>query len=341
MSRKTALGLVAALLIATPVAAEPITLKLNSPAPPWSYVNKRGAHAVGGSRDRRFRRHAQGADLLWRHARLVRQHLRPRGRPGGRHRLHPARRSRPARFKQQDVAALPFEAENAILASTALWSIYQKGVTTKEFDAVKPLGLWTFPNAAIHSREPIRTLDDFKGQQADRLQRDRRQDRRGARRNADQLPPRRGLYGDPARHHRRRADAVHRHGDVQDPRGDQVSSRRRARQRRRDAVHEPQTLRRRCPPRPRQRSTSIPTCGCRAPSARRPTTQWQKSRNLVKDTVVTLTPAAGSRVEEAARADRDRMGAEACLTAPRCWRRSAPRSQPPRAGSRASLSSRG
>ena len=25
------------------------------------------------------------------------------------------------------------------------------------------LGLWTFPNAAIHSREPIRTLDDFKG----------------------------------------------------------------------------------------------------------------------------------------------------------------------------------
>src|SRR5262249_11786678 len=57
----------------------------------------------------------------------------------------------------------PFEAENAILASTALWKIYEKGVTNKELDAVKPLGLWTFPNAAIHSREPIKTLDDFKG----------------------------------------------------------------------------------------------------------------------------------------------------------------------------------
>ena len=67
------------------------------------------------------------------------------------------------KIKQQDVAALPFEAENAILASTALWKIYEKGLTAKELDAVKPLGLWTFPNAAIHSREPIRTLDDFKG----------------------------------------------------------------------------------------------------------------------------------------------------------------------------------
>ena len=46
---------------------------------------------------------------------------------------------------------------------TALWKIYEKGLTAKELDTVKPLGLWTFPNAAIHSREPIRTLDDFKG----------------------------------------------------------------------------------------------------------------------------------------------------------------------------------
>jgi TRAP-type C4-dicarboxylate transport system substrate-binding protein len=67
------------------------------------------------------------------------------------------------KFKQQDVAALPFEAETSVLSSIALWKIYEAGVTAKEFDAVRPLGLWTFPNAAIHSREPIRTLDDFKG----------------------------------------------------------------------------------------------------------------------------------------------------------------------------------
>jgi TRAP-type C4-dicarboxylate transport system substrate-binding protein len=67
------------------------------------------------------------------------------------------------KIKQQDVAALPFEAENSVLASQALWNIYAKGIATRDWDAVRPLGLWTFPNAAFHSREPIRTLDDFKG----------------------------------------------------------------------------------------------------------------------------------------------------------------------------------
>ena len=67
------------------------------------------------------------------------------------------------KFRRQEVAALPFEAETAILASNALWSLYQKGLTAAEFDAVRPLGFWTFPNAAIHSREPIKTLDDFRG----------------------------------------------------------------------------------------------------------------------------------------------------------------------------------
>src|SRR5262249_57263882 len=37
---KTGIAVGVAIAIATPVAAEPITLKLNSPAPPWSYVNK-------------------------------------------------------------------------------------------------------------------------------------------------------------------------------------------------------------------------------------------------------------------------------------------------------------
>ena len=41
------------------------------------------------------------------------------------------------KFKQQDVAALPFEAETAILSSIALWNIYEQGLTAKEFDAVK------------------------------------------------------------------------------------------------------------------------------------------------------------------------------------------------------------
>jgi TRAP-type C4-dicarboxylate transport system substrate-binding protein len=67
------------------------------------------------------------------------------------------------KFRRQDVAALPFEADTATLASDALWRLEEKDVTAVEFDAVKPLALWTFPNAAIHTREPVKSLDDFRG----------------------------------------------------------------------------------------------------------------------------------------------------------------------------------
>src|SRR5262249_57720363 len=39
----------------------------------------------------------------------------------------------------------------------------EKGGPAKELAAVKPLGLWPSPTAAFPPREPIRTLDDFKG----------------------------------------------------------------------------------------------------------------------------------------------------------------------------------
>lgn len=67
------------------------------------------------------------------------------------------------KFKQEDVAALPFESKTSLAAATALWKIYEKGLTAGEFDAVKPLGIWTFPNSAVNSRTPVKTLDDLKG----------------------------------------------------------------------------------------------------------------------------------------------------------------------------------
>ena len=156
------LGGALALLPAAQLNAEPILLKLNSPAPPWSFVNKEvlgpWAEAVtaasegtlqvqtfyggtlgnfGNTYDRVMDQVVEVGFILFAFA--------------------------SGKFKRQDVAALPFEAETSVLSSVALWNIYEKGITAEEFDAVKPLGLWTFPNAAIHSREPIRTLDDFKG----------------------------------------------------------------------------------------------------------------------------------------------------------------------------------
>jgi len=156
-----AFALVAPAFVA-PASAEQITLKLNSPAPPWSYVNKEvltpWAEAVMADSGGTLKVQTFYGGTLGTFAntydRVLDQvvdigFILAAGAAG--------------KIRQQDVAALPFEAENAILASTALWNIYAKGVTATELDAVKPLGLWTFPNAAFHSREPIRTLDDFKG----------------------------------------------------------------------------------------------------------------------------------------------------------------------------------
>jgi TRAP-type C4-dicarboxylate transport system substrate-binding protein len=67
------------------------------------------------------------------------------------------------RFRQQGVAGLPFEAPSALAASAAMWNLYEQGVTAAEFDAVKPLAVWVFPNAVIHSKDPVRSLADMKG----------------------------------------------------------------------------------------------------------------------------------------------------------------------------------
>jgi TRAP-type C4-dicarboxylate transport system substrate-binding protein len=162
MLKRSILGAAVAVLAAAPLAAEPITLKLNSPAPPWSYVNREvltpWAEAVTADSDGTLKVQAFYGGTLGTFANTYDRVVDQVVDIGFILTAFAA-----GKIRQQDVAALPFEAETAILASTALWRLYEKGVTNKELDAVKPLGLWTFPNAAIHSREPIRTLDDFKG----------------------------------------------------------------------------------------------------------------------------------------------------------------------------------
>src|SRR5262245_60869125 len=142
--------------------AEPITLKLNSPAPPWSYVNKEvltpWAEAVTADSGGTLKIQTFYGGTLGTFANTYDRVIDQVVDIGFILTAFAA-----GKIRQQDVAALPFEAENATLASTALWKVYEKGVTRKELDAVKPLALWTFPNAAIHTREPVKTLADFKG----------------------------------------------------------------------------------------------------------------------------------------------------------------------------------
>jgi TRAP-type C4-dicarboxylate transport system substrate-binding protein len=150
-------------MMAMPAAAQqPVTLKFNSPAPPRSFLHDGAftpwANAVskdsggtlkvemffGGTLGNfavTYDRVVDGvADIGFILTALA----------GG-------------KFKQQDVASLPFESKSSLAASNALWRLYETGITAGEFDAVRPLGIWTFPNSALNSKTPVKSLDDLKG----------------------------------------------------------------------------------------------------------------------------------------------------------------------------------
>ncbi len=67
------------------------------------------------------------------------------------------------KFKLHDVASLPFETEDGIPGSVALWNLYAKGITAAEYADVRPVFLFVLANGSIFSRTPIKTLEDMKG----------------------------------------------------------------------------------------------------------------------------------------------------------------------------------
>jgi TRAP-type C4-dicarboxylate transport system substrate-binding protein len=155
-------ALAAAMLCSTAAAAEPIVLKLTSPAPPSSYLHPDAftpwAAAVTQASGGALKVETYYGGTLGNFAVTYDRVVDGVADVGFILTSFAA-----GKFKQQDVAALPFEAKSAAAASTALWDLYEKGITAGEFDAVRPLAIWTFPNSALHSKTPIKTLADLKG----------------------------------------------------------------------------------------------------------------------------------------------------------------------------------
>ena len=162
MLKKSLLGFVFAAALTTPLAAQTITLKLNSPAPPRSYLHagvfEPWAKAVekdsGGTLKIQLFYGGTLGNFGVTYDRVV-DGVADIGfiltaMAGG-------------KLKLQDVAALPFETKDSIESAVALWQVFAKGVTAKEFDQVKPLAIWTFPNAALHTKTPVKSLSDVKG----------------------------------------------------------------------------------------------------------------------------------------------------------------------------------
>lgn len=162
MLKRTVLGALALVVAAAPVAAEPIVLKLSSPAPPRSFLHTGvftpWAEEVTKASEGTLKVETYYGGTLGNFGVNYDRVVDGVADIGFILTAFAA-----GRFKQHDVASLPFEAKTSTAASTALWKLYEKGVTAAEFDAVKPLALWTFPNSAIHSKAPVRTLDDLKG----------------------------------------------------------------------------------------------------------------------------------------------------------------------------------
>ena len=155
-------AVVSTLVCSTAVAADPIVLKLNSPAPPSSFLHPGAftpwANAVTQASNGSLKVETYFGGTLGNFGVTYDRVVDGVADIGFILTSFAA-----GKFKQEDVAALPFEARTSLAASTALWELYEKGITAEEFDAVKPLAIWTFPNSGLHSKIQIKALADMKG----------------------------------------------------------------------------------------------------------------------------------------------------------------------------------
>ncbi len=67
------------------------------------------------------------------------------------------------KFPLTEVVSLPFLSQKSEDSSAALWRLYDSGKLAKEYGDVEVLGMVVFPQLSIHSRKPIKSLDDVKG----------------------------------------------------------------------------------------------------------------------------------------------------------------------------------
>lgn len=69
----------------------------------------------------------------------------------------------PGRFSEAEVFELPFMMTDAGPASKAFWQYAEKNLIDDEMSDTHVLGLWMHGPGLIHSKDPIRTVDDLEG----------------------------------------------------------------------------------------------------------------------------------------------------------------------------------
>jgi TRAP-type transport system periplasmic protein len=152
-----------AVLVAAPVAAEPLALKLGTWGPPTSYFYvdvidpwiERVNHDSQGTLAIKH----YGASVLADQRRMydaVKNNIATIGwvTPG----------TAPGRFVKTTITELPFGLESGELAAVAYWRLFESGLIADEYNDVKLLGASVFPGASLMTRrKKVTTLEDVAG----------------------------------------------------------------------------------------------------------------------------------------------------------------------------------
>jgi TRAP-type C4-dicarboxylate transport system substrate-binding protein len=69
----------------------------------------------------------------------------------------------PGKFPRSSVVQLPFETSTSEESTYALWRLFERGIIADEYKDVQMLALHGFPQAVLHSKTPIRRIEDVKG----------------------------------------------------------------------------------------------------------------------------------------------------------------------------------
>ena len=65
-------------------------------------------------------------------------------------------------FPGLDVSAIPFESNDNVASTMALWHMVEKGIIT-DFSRVKPIAVFNIPGNSLNSNKPITKLEDMEG----------------------------------------------------------------------------------------------------------------------------------------------------------------------------------
>jgi TRAP-type C4-dicarboxylate transport system substrate-binding protein len=158
-----ALAALVTIALASPARAdEPIQLKFGSGVPPQSWPNARGVvpwikaveEDTGGAIKFQLFTGGQVVTLKNAYDRMMN---------GVVDCIYGAFSEVTGTYKKATVPTIPFEAPKAIVASVALWRLYETGVIADEFAKVKPIALYVYNPSGIQTSRPIARLEDMKG----------------------------------------------------------------------------------------------------------------------------------------------------------------------------------